>query len=869
MAIFKDNLSNHFSYLCQMTRYMILFFVFYVQFAPAQQQIAYDSLSGRDTLHAIYLQEAIVTAQESRTRASSSILSRAAIEHIQPFSLSDIMQLLPGNLTPKVSLHTPQYFRIRSSYTEDYSNTLGTGIWIDGARTANNANLQLGIIPGENAEYGFRGIDTRTIPLTNIESVEVIRGIPSARYGDITTGAVLIHSRAAREPLTFNVKCTPLIKAVQASRGWNTGNNGILNLFAGFTQTYADPRTHERLFRKTEIQAAWSGKFRNMTLNTRLSGSLSLDSDEPDNDRSNGEYTKAKHKVLSANIYGSWQANLCALTSLDYRVTASYAHQDDAQRRKHTKMESIGTNRIIPGEDTAFFIPPNYHSLARIEGIPITVSAALTANLLRQGLRWRSFTTVGAEWNTEENQGEGRMNDPYFPSSLWTRPRSYRDIPSLHIGALFAEENITLAGNAGTLSAEIGLRIARGVAGNMRFSPTAEPRINLRYSPVPAFTLKAGWGRLRKMPSLAYLFPAPIYADHISYRYNDPTTGHRLAVTNTDVIRQANGSISLPRNDKMEIGFTTGITGLKFEITAFSEQLHGGFSLENSLRPSVARIYQNDHLPGSFPVYTKDGVSINGNLLPYTSDTTFLIYNRTANTLSQNKKGVEYIITTKRWNAIYSTLVIDGAWLRTKEQTGGFSCKYNNSEIGGKSYPYAAIFENAHIRIYERLNTNFRLVTYLPFIRFISSITFQSVWIDRTQTRYESQYGNQVYMKNQEGDIINGNIYTNTEYNKYMNPLYYMDSQGNILRFTPEMASNKQYASLVNSESPNTYLMDSFRPYFLINLRITKEIGKHTRLTFYANNIAAMNPSRYTASTASYTTLNPTPFYGAELQLQF
>lgn len=852
-----------------MARYIILLFLFCAQLVSAQQHVTDNLLSAIDTLHTIRLEEAIVTARENQTTATSSTLSRVAIEHVQPFSLSDIMQLLPGGLTPRVTLHTPQYFRIRSSYTEDYSNTLGTGIWIDGARAANNANLQLGILSGQNAEYGFRGIDIRAIALTNIESVEVIRGIPSARYGDITAGAVLIHSRATREPLTFNVKCTPLIKAVQASRGWNTGRNGIVNLFAGFTQTYADPRTHERLFRKTEIQAAWSGKFRNTTLNARLSGALSLDSDEPDSDRSSGEYTKAKHKSLSANIYGLWQADQRALTSLNYRVSASYAHQDDVQRRKHTKMESIGTNRLVSGEDTAFFIPPNYHSLARIEGIPVTVSAALTANLLRQGFGWHSRTSIGAEWNTEGNQGEGRRDDPYFPSSLWFRPRSYRDIPFLHTVALFAEENITITGNAGILSAEIGLRIAGCTAGSERFSPAAEPRINLRYAPVPSFTLKAGWGRLRKTPSLAYLFPAPVYADHISYRYNDPATGHRLAVVSTDVIRQINGSISLPRNDKVEIGFTTGITGLKFDITAFSEQLHGGFSLENNLRPSVARIYQNDNLPGSFPVYTPDGVSINGNPLPYTSDTTFLIYNRTANTLSQNKKGVEYIITTGQWDAIASTLIIDGAWLRTKEQTGGFSCQYNGSETGGKSYRYAAIFENAHIRIYERLNTNFRIVTHLPAIRFISSLTFQSIWLDRTRTRYESQYGNQVYMKDKAGNIVNGDIYTNAEHNKYINPLYYMDTQGNTLPFTSEMGSNSRYASLIDSKSPYSYLTNNFRPYFLINLRVTKEIGEHTRLTFYANNIATMNPSRYTATTASYTTLNPPPFYGAELQLLF
>lgn len=857
-------------YLCRMAHRLIFFlFVLCPAWLTAQKLSPADTLTAGDTLRTIHLGEVSVTALENRQISTSSTLSRTAIGHVQPFTLSDIMQLLPGGLTPEISLHSPQYFRIRSSYSADYSNALGTGIWIDGARTSGNANLQIGLLPGEYGEYGYRGTDTRSIPLGNIESVEVIRGIPSVRYGDMTAGAVLIRSRTTREPLTLNLKATPRIKAAQVSRGWNVGTEGTLNLFGGFTQTYADPRSRERLYRKTEAQAVYNSRFHATTFNARLSGSIELNSNKTEKDRLSGEYVKSNHKALSLILSGTWHANRTALTTLEYRAAVNYAHENDRERKKHTQMESVGTDQTISSEHTAFFIPSTYYSLAQVEGIPITAAAGLTANLLHRGEKWYSRTSTGVEWNSEGNRGRGRMDDPHFPSSLWARPRSYRDIPFMHTTALFAEENFSLNGQAGTLVAEAGLRLTHISTGSTDFPVSAEPRFNLRYTPVAALTLKAGWGRLRKMPTLAYLFPAPAYADHLAYRYNDPATGTYLAVMSTDVVRQVNGVLSLPRNDKAEIGFTVRSAGIEIDITAFSERLHDGFSLADAIRPSDFRRYQNDNLPGTFPTYTPQGVTINGEAIPYTSDTSFVQYNRTANGLSQNKRGIEYVITTGQWDAIASMLVIDGAWIRTEEYSEDFSCQYQGPETNGKSYPYAAIFENADTRIYERLNTNFRLVTHLPPLHLISSLTLQAVWLDRSRTRYESRYGNPVYMKDKQGNIVNGDIYTDATHYKYINPLYYMDTKGTVHPFTPEMAADNRYASLLSSRQPYAYLTNSYRPYFLVNLRITKEIGRHIRLTFYANNIGAVNPSRYAAASAGYTTLNPSAFYGAELQLRF
>jgi hypothetical protein len=82
-------------------------------------------------------------------------------------------------------------------------NSLGTAVIMDGAALSNNANMQLlsATMQGENANVGVgatpaAGVDLRGISTDNIESVEVIRGIPSAQYGDLTSGAVIIKTKA-------------------------------------------------------------------------------------------------------------------------------------------------------------------------------------------------------------------------------------------------------------------------------------------------------------------------------------------------------------------------------------------------------------------------------------------------------------------------------------------------------------------------------------------------------------------------------------------------------------------------------------------------------------------------------------------------
>ena len=81
----------------------------------------------------------------------------------------------------------------------DYSiSSLGTLFLVDGAPINGDANMQY--IPSgsdsSSPEYKRnitnKGVDMRSISTDDIESVEIVRGIPSAEYGNLTSGLVNI-----------------------------------------------------------------------------------------------------------------------------------------------------------------------------------------------------------------------------------------------------------------------------------------------------------------------------------------------------------------------------------------------------------------------------------------------------------------------------------------------------------------------------------------------------------------------------------------------------------------------------------------------------------------------------------------------------
>ena len=144
------------------------------------------------------LAEITVSAQERATSLTAhSHITQAAIQHLHASSLADALSLVPGIELKTRDKTTAQlgYLRTPVSSTEKNLTSAGVGLYIDGIPISNNANLQI----SNSTQYGAGGLfettsslgnDLRQFSTYNIASIDIIRGIASAKYSDITSGVI-------------------------------------------------------------------------------------------------------------------------------------------------------------------------------------------------------------------------------------------------------------------------------------------------------------------------------------------------------------------------------------------------------------------------------------------------------------------------------------------------------------------------------------------------------------------------------------------------------------------------------------------------------------------------------------------------------
>lgn len=135
----------------------------------------------------------------------------------------------------------------RSSLSSQYATTsMGTAFVVDGAPINTDANIQsipasTTSDPESRRDITNRGVDMRTISTDNIESVEIVRGIPSAEYGNLTSGVVNIKRIARATPFTARLKVDEYSKLFSFGKGLALGKH-VLNIDAGWLDSKTDPR---------------------------------------------------------------------------------------------------------------------------------------------------------------------------------------------------------------------------------------------------------------------------------------------------------------------------------------------------------------------------------------------------------------------------------------------------------------------------------------------------------------------------------------------------------------------------------------------------------------------------------------------------
>ncbi|UYW01614.1 TonB-dependent receptor [Flavobacterium agricola] len=213
------------------------------------------------------LDEVIVTAQKGKNH-SEITMGTEAINQVQAFSLNEVLEQIPGQSITDLNLNEfkPIAFRtVRPPSARDAAfgnKAFGVSVVVDGIPMSNNENMQTygsnfrNVYEANALNFGDAsstfngtfnnagyGTDLREVPLDNIESIEVVQGIPSAKYGDLTSGLINIRKKAGKAPYRVYTSLRDGTTEFGLSKGFSLSPTlGNVNVSVNYLNSNSEPR---------------------------------------------------------------------------------------------------------------------------------------------------------------------------------------------------------------------------------------------------------------------------------------------------------------------------------------------------------------------------------------------------------------------------------------------------------------------------------------------------------------------------------------------------------------------------------------------------------------------------------------------------
>lgn len=839
------------------------------------------------------LESVVVTAKEApNAMATSRSIGGSAIDHLQMVNASDISSLLPGGKTVNPDLMTDNVFSLRDGGSSAGNASFGTAVEVDGVRLSTNASLD-----------EMSGASTRNIASTNIESVEVITGVPSAEYGDITTGVVKVETRKGKTPYTLVLSTNPRTKQISASKGFDLGRDrGVVNSNVEYTRATKNPTSPYTSYSRTGISLNYRNTFRQvLRFNLGLAANIGGMNTEDDPDAMVGEWQKTRDNALRANMSLKWQLNRKWITNLDLDASLNYA---DNLARTHAYNSSATVSPAVHSMQEGYYLadllPTTYFATRYVDSKQLDYAANLKASWIRSWGGIRSHAKVGLSWRADGNVGRGEYYDTPSLAPNGYRPRPYTDIPYMHNLAFYAEETLTLPLGSMSLQLMAGLRAEKTFIKNSQYKNTQSlsPRLNLKLRISEAVAIRGGWGITEKLPSFNVLYPLPEYRDTrvFSTTY---ATGRSAYVYHTQPFEiRYNDHLRWQRNRNAEVGVDLQLGGTSVSLVGYFNRTKYPYELAASYDPfsynlmgvpatlpdgSAYRMPSNpmfrvDSQTGEVFVRDADNPSLGWIAMQTTATKrTFVKNTYQDNGSPVDRMGLEFVVDFPQINPIRTQLRLDGAYGYTKYVNRGEAAYYPSTTSGGDFYPYVGIYAdnggNAVITYNGRkthaLDMNLTATTHLPSIRMIVSLRLEASLVKRSLNL--SELGGKEYAFNVDEDRnpTGGSIYDGNSYTAIW-PTAYIDLEGNRRPFTDAERNDPAFASLLlRSANAYTYVQDGYDPYFSANLSITKEIGDHVSISFYANNFTNSRPFVRSWATGVKAVFTPGFYYGLTVRLKF
>ena len=817
----------------------------------------------------IALQEVILTAREDKGLTTKSIINRKAMEHLQPSSFSDLMELLPGGLakTPNLSSTNRALIRENSGVPTGYAtSSLGIQFMVDDNILNTNSDMQrsinqsqMGYAPSAHNKIAT-GVDMRSLSTNDIESVEIVRGIPSAEYGDLTTGLIKIERKLGKTPLQARLKVDGFSKQYYIGKGFKVKDNWSLNTSFDFLDAQSDPSDDTQNYQRisASIRSDLKLKLFNYPLRwkTNLDFAGNLDNVKLDPDNS----------LAGIDSYKSYSRRVSVANNFIYTLPKKYFFNDvtfntsiqqGLDRIEQTQFVQYSGPRALPtsteaGESVGIYAKPTFIANYMTDGKPLDMNARFRTSGKRVLLGMNHAYELGSDWRYSKNNGLGDVYDVTQPPSptMTTRPRAFKDIPATQNLAAFVGDKIDYKINNHSFTLYAGLRVSKllGVDKSYKISKQvfAEPRLNFQYG-LPQFMIAGkplqvdvtlGYGQFYKQPTTYYLYPNKQFRDYVQLNYYHNDEQYRYVNYMTYVQSIENKELTAAKNIKKEIRVDFTYNHHNFFVSYYNEGMRNGFRSVNQYTVNSYRRY--DATKVDINNWTANGPDLSN--VPYSIVTEHSAYSQTANGSVTKKQGIEFQYSSPRFKGINTRFTLSGAWFETKYYNDIPVYEKPSVSIGGAigSFPYIGIYENDDSYKNSNLNYNLMMDTYVPSLDLTFSASVQ-------------------------GSIFNHNIREKI----IGKPTGYIDLEGQTHAYTIADESDLYKQWLIRNVATTNPLSRKASYTLNVNLKVTKSIYKALRASMFVTRIYNYENPYYYNNVRVEQERKPAPYFGMELNYNF
>ena len=834
-------------------------------------------------VNALQLEQLIVTADRSgRARGelgTASVIDRDAIANQIASSLQGVLELLPGVPLSPPGLDGPAQFSLRALATSTAAGAgavsgpgaaditaQGTLIVLDGVPLSNNANLQTVGTRGEvvpPASTAGGGVDLRRIPAAALERVEVIRGVPSARWGDLTQGAIIVDTRAVAVAPEFAARFDPRTSEGNVVGGRSLASGAhLLTLTTNLAQTAA-PRSLSsaatlrgaaQLAHRWQRGSAPDGRLApdgrsalpRLTMDSRLDW-YRLRFDAPERlDIEAGRISFQDDHGLRLS-----HRSRLALDGSTVELTLSYDGQTQFTReaRRLTRPTTPFTDRLTEGRTIGTFVEGPYSAEYTLRGAPRMLYSRLEwdrSPVAAEGRLRVAQTRAGIELRHESNTGAGydfAIDRPPQTGTFngvrgYDRPRRFDTAATLVTSAAYADTRLLYS--AGGMVAELqpGLRLSVLHDGDSWASGSRsamlEPRVNAQVAPRNWLRLRAGAGSVSKLPTIAQLSPDRQFFDVVNVNRFTPDPRERLAVVTTFIRDPRNPDLGLARGSKRELGFELD-GGAKYgalSVTWFDDRIRGAVTLrrEASTLPRDRYALADTALGSGQP----------GRIVepPLFSEPVPIFLDRFVNGGRLDNRGVEVVASFPTIPSLRTRLEVGGATVETlfgsDELDLGGAARLAEFQVDTQivRVPY---FASATTRS-KRTIVTWRLVHHQPELGLVITGTLQQRLGEERQTLSR---------------------------NDSLSFLGYVTREGELVPVPEAARTAPEFADLRSARGDARNSISRVADDWLLSLQVAKSVLGAGRLSFYVFNTF----DRFVTFTAAAARTAPSTRFGVELTL--